>query len=133
MSKHLTLVVASLMTIGSQVSAADTYQCSGTVGNAYDPWKPEYEVYANRTVTFAIQCNLWQRYAEGQKNCGANMNGQAMFGYYLGSGITEVFEFHPNNTAGVGHFDFSTLTLAFPVEPSSTESQRWFNGSCTKS
>ena len=53
MSKHLTLVLASLMTIGSQVSAADTYQCSGTVGNAYDPWKPEYEVYANRTVTFA--------------------------------------------------------------------------------
>ena len=78
MFKNLTVFIAFLMMIGSQVSAATVYQCTGTVGNGYDHWKPEYKVYANRTITFAIQCSLWQRYAEGGANCGANWNGIPM-------------------------------------------------------
>ena len=75
MIKHLTILLAFIMTLCTQANAADVYQCSGTVGNGYDPWKPEYKVYAQRNVTFAIQCNLWQRYAIGQANCTANLEG----------------------------------------------------------
>ena len=148
MIKHLTkpiraihfMVLAFLMTVGTQVSAATVYQCTGTVGNGYDHWKPEYKVYANRTITFAIQCNLWQRYAEGGANCGANWNGIPMPGYYLGSGNTEVFRFKPENSGPFqgGKFDVSTSTIIFRVGDTNVgatenERQRWFNGRCIKS
>ena len=140
MIKHLSLLIVFLMTLGSQVNAATVYQCTGTVGNGYDHWKPEYKVYANRTITFAIQCNLWQRYAEGGANCGANWNGIPMPGYYLGSGNTEVFRFKPENSGPFqgGKFDVSTSTVVFRVGDTNigateNERQRWFNGRCIKS
>ena len=138
--KHITITLAFLMTIGTQASAADVYQCAGTVGNGYDTWKPEYKVYAQRNVTFAIHCNLWQRYAEGGANCGANWNGKPMPGYYLGSGNTKVFRFQPENSGPFqgGSFDVSTSTIFFRVGDTNiganeNERQRWFNGKCRKS
>ena len=138
--KRIIVALALFISLGTHAYAADVYQCSGTVGNGYDTWKPEYKVYAKRDVTFSIQCNLWQQYAEGSANCGANLNGKPMPGYYLGSGNTKTFRFKPKNSGPFqgGTFDVSTSTLTFRVGDTNiganeNERQRWFNGSCIKS
>ena len=61
------MVLAFLMTVGTQVSAATVYQCTGTVGNGYDHWKPEYKVYANRTITLGTMYQFGHGVIEDHK------------------------------------------------------------------
>ena len=125
------------MGLSTQASAANVYQCSGTVGNGYDTWKPEYKVYAQRNVTFAIQCNLWQQFVDGMDTCTANLDGQPQTGYYLGSGGSKVFSFKSrlDDPLEGGQFSVSTSTIFFKVGDgyagtNINETQRWFNGKC---
>jgi hypothetical protein len=134
------LITTFLLIFSSQISAAEVYQCKGEVGNGYDSWKLEYKVYARKNVTFAIQCSLWQQYAEGSANCNASINGSAKEGYYVGSGANKAFKFKGklDDPLGGGMYTVSTGSLFFKVGDGYSgtninETQRWFNGKCIRS